>query len=70
MRTMSKAEYRAAIDDWHLSQGAAADALGISIRMSNAYANGDEIPRHLAALIRLARHFNINPTDLKEWMYE
>jgi hypothetical protein len=58
-------QYREALDALGLSQGAAADWLGISIRSSHGYANGTEIPEPIAKLLRLMLRLKLNPKDVK-----
>jgi len=66
MKPMSDREYRAALDHWSVTQGTLAEALQISIRSSNSYANGAPIPFHVAVLIRLMRRYDLNPADLEK----
>jgi DNA-binding transcriptional regulator YiaG len=50
---MTAAQYRAAIETLGLSQGAAADFLGVSLRTSWRWANGAPIPVAVAKLLNL-----------------
>jgi hypothetical protein len=65
MARMTAAQYRKALDQLALTQGAAAKWLGISIRSSNGYANGEPIPEPLAKLLRLCVRLKLNPEDVK-----
>lgn len=58
---MTAKQYRAAIETLGLSQGAAARFLGVSIRTSWGYANGEPIPEMAAKLLRLMIEHKIKP---------
>jgi hypothetical protein len=63
---MTANQYRTALDKLGLSQGAAADFLGISIRTSHGYANGETpIPEAIAKLLRLMVRLELKPKDVK-----
>jgi predicted GIY-YIG superfamily endonuclease len=62
--SMTSKQYREAIRKLGMSQGEAADFLGISIRSSNGYANGRLIPEHIAKLLRLMIRLDIEPKDV------
>ncbi len=49
---MTSTQYREAIARLGLSQGQAATFLGVSIRTSHGWANGDPIPKAVAMLLR------------------
>ena len=61
---MSCNQYRDAISRLGLSQGAAAAFLGVSIRTSWGYANGEPIPVGYAKLLRLMIERGIQPADV------
>jgi hypothetical protein len=48
-----------------LSQVKAAKWLGIGIRTSHGYANGELIPEYIAKLLRLCVKLKLNPEDVK-----
>ncbi len=50
---MTPAQYRAAIAALGLTQAGAAEFLGISLRTSHGYANGEPIPVAVEKLFRL-----------------
>lgn len=62
---MDAEEYREAIERLHLSQGGAAEFLGLSLRTSNAYANGGNIRMGDAMLLRLMLKNKLKPEDVK-----
>jgi hypothetical protein len=61
---VTAAQYRNALDHLGLSQGKAAEWLGVSIRTSHGYANGSPIPKAVAMLLRLCLRLNIRPEDV------
>jgi hypothetical protein len=61
---MTKDQYRDAIGRLGLNQVSAAKFLGISIRTSHGYANGETIPRAIELLLRLMLREGIKPSDL------
>lgn len=61
---MSPNQYRNAIDSMGLTQGDAAIFLGVSIRTSHGYANGDPIPEAVSKLLRLMLKLGLKPEDL------
>jgi hypothetical protein len=62
---MNAKEYSAAIKQMGLSQVKAAKWLGIGIRTSHGYANGELIPEYIAKLLRLCVKLKLNPEDVK-----
>jgi DNA-binding XRE family transcriptional regulator len=62
---MTAKQYRDALAKLGLTQGQAADFLGVSLRTSNAYANGEPIPEAVAKLLRLMVRLNLEPADVK-----
>ena len=62
---MTKHQYRAALNFLGFTQGQAADWLGISIRSSNGYANGDPIPEAIAKLLKVMMKYEIKPGEVK-----
>lgn len=50
---MTTDQYRAALERLGLSQGEAAKFLGISIRSSHGYANGEPIPRTVSHCLQM-----------------
>lgn len=62
---MSRTQYRATIERLGLSQAAAAELLGISLRTSHGYANGIPIPDTAAILLRLLAAGKITPKDIE-----
>ena len=62
---MTANQYRAALSALGLSQAGAADFLGIGIRTSHGYANGEPIPEPTAKLFRLMVRLNLSPEDVK-----
>ena len=63
--SMSGKEYSAAIAKLGLSQVKAAKWLGIGIRTSHGYANGELIPEYIAKLLRLCVKMKLDPEDVK-----
>jgi hypothetical protein len=53
---MTAEEYKEALASLGMSQSAAADFLGISIRTAHAYAHGRPIPTAVARLLRILLH--------------
>lgn len=62
---MGRTQYRATIERLGLSQAAAAELLGISLRTSHGYANGEPIPEMVAALLRLLEVGKITVKDIE-----
>jgi hypothetical protein len=62
---MTKAQYRAALDALGLSQGDAAEFLGVTVRTSHGYANGASIPTAIAKLLRLMVRLHIRVEEVK-----
>ena len=62
---MTAAQYRAALERLDLTQGTAAQWLGISIRSSHGYANGAPIPTAIAKLLRLCVRLKLKPEDVR-----
>lgn len=62
---MTSNQYRAALAALDLTQAGAAEFLGISIRSSHGYANGEPIPEAIAKLLRLMVKLKIKPEDVK-----
>lgn len=62
---MTANQYRAAIERLGLSQVTAARFLGVSIRTSHKYANGDRIPVAIAKLLRLMIKLQLTPEDIQ-----
>jgi hypothetical protein len=58
-------QFRKALDDLGLTQGAAAEWLGISIRATHGYANGRPIPEPTAKLLRLMVKLDLKPEDVR-----
>lgn len=58
-------QYRAALDKLGLTQAGAAEFLGVSIRTSHGYANGEPIPEGYAKFLRLMVRLNLKPEDVK-----
>jgi transcriptional regulator with XRE-family HTH domain len=61
---MTASQYRAAFQRLGLSQAKAAELLGISIRTSHGYANGQTIPKAIAALVRALDAGKVTLDDL------
>lgn len=53
--------YRKALDKLGLTQAGAAEFLGVSIRTSHGYANGEPIPEGYAKLLRLMARLDFKP---------
>lgn len=64
-RYMTTKQYRDAIAQLGLSQGTAAKWMGISIRTSHGYANGEVIPKSVAELLRLTIKLKLQPEDME-----
>ena len=62
---MNSTQYRNVLDRLNLSQAKAANLLGVSIRTSHGYANGDPIPEGYAKLLRLMIRLKLKPEDVK-----
>lgn len=58
---MTPTQYRAALDHLGLTQVAAAEFLGVSVRSSHGWANGEPIPEAVVKLLRLMTGMNIKP---------
>jgi len=58
---MDKDEFRAAYERLGLTQAAAAEFLQVSTRRINGWANGDEIPRVYAWLLRILVRRRLKP---------
>lgn len=52
MRTMSKNEFRRALESLGMTQAAGAEFLGVSTRSAHGWANGAEIPISVQKLLR------------------
>lgn len=63
---MTATQYRSAIAALGLSQVRAAKFLGVSIRTSWGYANGEPIPESTAILLRLMVDRKIAPHEIAE----
>ena len=61
---MTAKQYRAVLAKLGLTQAGAAELLGVSIRTSHGYANGDPIPEGYAKLLRLMIRLKISPEDV------
>jgi hypothetical protein len=61
--TMSDKQYRDAIKVLGLTQDGSAEFLGVSLRTSHGYANGQPVPDHVAKLLRLMIRLEIRPDD-------
>lgn len=62
---MTATQYRTALDRLGFTQAGAAEFLGISIRSSHGYANGEPIPQAIGKLLRLMVKFGLEPSDVK-----
>jgi hypothetical protein len=62
---MTAKQYRAALSALGLTQAEAAAFLGIGVRTSHGYANGDEIPLLVAKMLRLMVRLKLTPDDVK-----
>jgi len=58
-------QYETALEALGLSQGAAAQFLGIALRTSHGYANGAPIPEAIAKLLRLMVRLKLKPNDVR-----
>jgi transcriptional regulator with XRE-family HTH domain len=63
---MTPTQYRKAIEALGLTQKEAAIFLGVSIRTSHAYANGQQIPIMGVKLLRLMIRLKITPMDVEK----
>ena len=61
---MTKTQYRAALESLGLTQAEAAEFLGVSLRTSWGYANGEPIPEGYAKLFRLMQKLELKPEDV------
>jgi DNA-binding XRE family transcriptional regulator len=61
---MTANQYRTALERLGLSQGAAAKFLGVSLRTSWGYANGEPIPEGYAKLLRLMIEAGYMPDEV------
>jgi hypothetical protein len=62
---MTANQFRKALDDLSLTQGAAAEWLKLSIRAVHGYANGKPIPEPTAKLLRLMVKLGLKPEDVR-----
>jgi len=62
---VTKHQYRAALESLGLTQAGAAEFLGISVRSSHGYANGEPIREGDAKLLRLMVRLKLSPEDVK-----
>lgn len=62
---MTGEQYKSAIARLGMTQDAAAEFLGVSLRTSNGYANGSPIPEGTAKLLRLMVTLNLKPEKVK-----
>lgn len=62
---MTANQYHAALDALGLTQASAAKFLGVSVRTSHGYANGNHIPEGYAKLLRLMTRLGLKPKDIK-----
>lgn len=62
---MTANQYTAALAALDLNQTEAAKFLGVSIRTSHGYANGNPIPEGYAKLLRLMVKLGLKPKDVK-----
>lgn len=63
---MTKNQYRKALDDLGMSQQAAANFFGVSLRTSQGYALGEyPVPEVVAKLLRLMVRLGLKPEDVK-----
>lgn len=63
---MNAKQYRDAIDTLGLSQGEAGTLLDVSIRTSNGWANGQNIPRSTALALALMLYYEVTPAQALE----
>lgn len=61
---MTPNQYRNHIAALGLSQQGAADFLGVSLRTSHGWANGDPIPEAVAKLLRLMVRLKLEPDEV------
>jgi transcriptional regulator with XRE-family HTH domain len=61
---MTPDQYRNAISRLGLTQAQAAAFMGISIRTSHGYANGETIPRVVELLLKAMLRWDIKPSEL------
>ncbi|MBI1202637.1 MAG: helix-turn-helix domain-containing protein [Rhodopseudomonas sp.] len=62
---MTPEQFSAALKALGLTQTAAAEFLGRSLRQVSAYANGARIPLATAKLLRLMVWLNLKPSDVQ-----
>lgn len=62
---MTANQYSTALATLDLTQAEAAKFLGVSIRTSHGYANGNPIPEGYAKLLRLMVRLELKPSDIK-----
>lgn len=62
---MNGEQYKKAIATLGMTQGAAAEFLGVSLKTSNSYANGAAIPEGTAKLLRLMIKLKLKPEGVK-----
>lgn len=56
---MTKTQFREALERLGLTQGQAAEALGLTIRTINGYANGEPIPATVARLLAMYLRYGL-----------
>lgn len=61
---MTPNQYRAALQRLGLSQAEAAEFLGLSVRTSHGYANGEPIPKTVELVLKLMLRFELKPEEL------
>jgi hypothetical protein len=64
VRAVTADQYRTAIGRLGLTQAQTAAFMGISIRTSHGYANGETIPRVVELLLTLMLRWDIKPSEL------
>jgi DNA-binding XRE family transcriptional regulator len=62
---MTANQYNSALAALGLTQASAAKFLGVSIRTSHGYANGNPIPEGYAKLLRLMVKLGLKPADVR-----
>jgi len=62
---MTAAQFSNALARLGLTQGQAAEFLGVSIRTTHGWANNKPIPEAVAKLLRLMLRLNLKPTDVR-----
>lgn len=63
---MTATQYKAAIAKLGLSQTAAAEFLGISLRTSHGYANGKPIPQPIVMLLLVLMQNRMTPEEMEK----